>query len=176
MLRSGFNSPVTSSCGRLFDAVACLAGVRNQVRYEGQAALELEAAAGEGVEASYPVEIDRDGDAVIIRVAGMVRAVVADVIAGRESGRIETGLVSAKFHNWLATSLLEAACLLRASRGIATVALSGGCFQNLRLLTGLTRRLRGAGFEVIINRQVPANDGGISYGQTIVAAAVLGET
>jgi hydrogenase maturation protein HypF len=176
MLRSGFNSPMTSSCGRLFDAVACLAGVRSQVRHEGQAAMELEAAAADGVEASYPVEIGREGDTLIIKVGGMVRGVVADVLAGREGGGIQAGPVSTTFHNWLAASLLETACLLRASGGIATVALSGGCFQNLRLLTDLTRRLRGAGFDVITNRQVPANDGGISYGQTVVAAAVLGET
>ena len=175
MARSGFNSPVTSSCGRLFDAVACLAGVRSEVKYEGQAALEFEAAAADGVEDQYPVEVGREGGSVVIKVGAMLRGVVADVVPGPGRTRAGAGVVSARFHNWLAASLLEAASEVRAATGITTVALSGGCFQNLRLLTDLGRRLRGGGFEVIINRQVPANDGGISYGQTIVAAAVLGE-
>ncbi len=187
MLRKGVNSPITSSCGRLFDAVACLCGIRNQVRYEGQAALELEMARAEDVKASYPVVVRPENDGVVIGVRDLVKGIVEDVLAearcadverervhaGPGRARVERGKVSAQFHNWLAGSLSEAALMLREAHGIETVALGGGCFQNVSLLMQLKGLLAQAGFRVLTNRLVPANDGGISFGQTVVAAAML---
>jgi hydrogenase maturation protein HypF len=172
MTRRKFNSPVTSSCGRLFDAVSCLVGIRNRAKYEGQAALELEMAADPIWDEAYPTSLRWRGEVVVIEVSAMLRELVGDVIDGG-GPRAVAGLASAKFHNWLIRSLVETACLVRDKHGIETAALSGGCFQNARLLAGLKRALADAGFRVLVNRLVPANDGGISYGQTVVAAATL---
>ena len=181
MLKQGVNSPVTSSCGRLFDAVSCLCGIRREAKYEGQAALELEMALADDVDCAYPVVLDRQGDRIVIGVRGLIRK-IADEIAPevkREgaarwvSASPAKGEISAKFHNWLVLSLAEAASVLRERHGIATVALSGGCFQNAALLGSLERVLDGAGFRVITNHLVPANDGGVSFGQVVAAAAIL---
>ncbi|MFH1220948.1 MAG: carbamoyltransferase HypF [Candidatus Eisenbacteria bacterium] len=181
ILKSGFNSPMTSSCGRLFDAVSCLCGLRHEVKYEGQAALELEMAAGDDLGQAYPVVLDTEGEKVVIGVRGLVREIVRDVLGGPGSPGIGAGAVAgagstagtvgAKFHNWLARSLYETACLLRTRQGLEVAALSGGCFQNVRLLAQLKGLLEGGGFRVITNHLVPANDGGISFGQAVVAAA-----
>jgi hydrogenase maturation protein HypF len=146
--------------------------VRNQVGYEGQAALELEAAADRGVEGSYPVDLAALGDLVVIRHGPMIRSVVTDVLDGVRAGRVDREGISARFHRWLAQSLSETAGALREKHGIGTVALSGGCFQNARLLECLTGLLEGSGFAVLVNRVVPPNDGGISFGQAIVAASL----
>lgn len=172
-LRRSFNSPLTSSCGRLFDAVSCLCGVRNWARYEGQAALDLEMVAGECGGETYPVKLDRAGDMIVIGLRDMVKAVVKDVLGGMRTGDVDKGSISAKFHRWLAQSLAEAAREFRARHGITTAALSGGCFQNVLLLDNLMKLLEADGFNVLINRLVPANDGGISFGQVVVAAASL---
>jgi hydrogenase maturation protein HypF len=174
MIERGFNSPVTSSCGRLFDAVSCLVGIRRRVKYEGQAALELEMAADETADQAYPVGLRRQDGGIVIEVGPMIRELVEEILVSGEGWR-GAGLASAKFHNWLVRSLVEVAGALRTAHGVETAALSGGCFQNARLLAGLKRGLEEAGFGVIINRLVPANDGGISYGQTVVAAAVAGK-
>jgi hydrogenase maturation protein HypF len=181
MLRRGVNSPVTSSCGRLFDAVSCLCGVRCEAKYEGQAALELEMALDDGVDCAYPVVLDRQGDRIVIGVRDLIRELANEVApeavregAGRwTSPSRAKGEISAKFHNWLVRSLAEAASVLRERHGIATVALSGGCFQNAALLGRLECALGKAGFRVITNHLVPANDGGVSFGQAVAAAAVL---
>jgi hydrogenase maturation protein HypF len=172
-MRSRFNSPVTSSCGRLFDAVSSLCGVRSHARYEGQAALELEMAAAPGGDRKYPVSLTSDDGRIVIGHGQMIQAVVRDVLDGIQAGRVDTGGISAGFHRWLAESLAAAARALRDEHGITTVALSGGCFQNLLLLETLDRLLQTEGFRVLVNRMVPANDGGISFGQAIVAAASL---
>lgn len=173
ILKGRFNSPVTSSCGRLFDAVSCLCGVKNQARYEGQAALELEMAAADRVDGAYPVNLDTVEGTIVIRQGEMIRAVVKDVLEGIRAGRVDKGSISARFHQWLVRSLAEGARELGAAHGIKTVALSGGCFQNALLLDQLMHLLEAGGFRVLINRLVPANDGGISFGQVIVAAASL---
>jgi hydrogenase maturation protein HypF len=186
MIRKGVNSPVTSSCGRLFDAVACLAGLRNEVKYEGQGALELEMAAAVRADDAYPATTRAEGDSIVIPVRDLIREIVGEVLAaskkhGRDGGgpgewgsaAAITGRVSAKFHRWLALSLVKAACALRDRHSIATVALSGGCWQNTILLEDTTRLLEDAGFAVVTNRMVPANDGGLSLGQVVVAAALL---
>lgn len=170
MLDKGVNCPVTSSCGRLFDTVSCLCGVRDKVSYEGQAAIELEMAAEEGEAAPYTVAVETVDDMITITTKALIREIVDDLRNGKERGK-----VSARFHSWLAASLLEVAVMLRERHGTRTVALSGGCFQNEILLRLLRDRLTDRGFDVIINRQVPANDGGICFGQVVVAAATLAD-
>jgi hydrogenase maturation protein HypF len=168
MLDRRLNCPVTSSCGRLFDAVSALCGIRDRVSYEGQAAVELEMAVREDVVDVYTVEIKEDGETLILSPKAMLKEVVRDLLSGTD-----TGVVAARFHNWLASGLAETARLLRAKHGIDIVALSGGCFQNEILLKGLKRLLTDKGFEVIVNKRVPTNDGGISFGQVVVASAML---
>lgn len=173
MVRGGFNCPRTSSCGRLFDAVSCLCGVRNEVSYEGQAALELEMAVGDSHAGTYPVTLESAAGRILIGHRELVKAVVEDVLEGIRAGRIDSGSISARFHRWLIESLAQAAGAVRDDHGIKIVALSGGCFQNARLLRCLVERLEGIGLRVVTNRLVPPNDGGISFGQVIVAAACL---
>lgn len=168
-LDKGINCPVTSSCGRLFDAVSALCGVRRSITFEGQAAIELEMILDESEGGAYPATVSR-GRPMIIEAAPVVAAIVRDLKRGTGPGR-----VSARFHNWLIHSLHNAAVRLRDEEGLQTVALSGGCFQNAYLMKNLKTILSESGFNVIVNRLVPANDGGISFGQVVVARARLGE-
>ena len=160
-------SPLTSSVGRLFDAVAALVGVRSQVSYEGQAAIELEAAAraAPGRDRSCPPMV----------VDGAVldpRPTVEGLVAGRERG-MDAGDLAAQFHRALATGAADLACTLASTNGVDTVACSGGVFQNALLTDLLAERLRGSGLRVLLHEQLPPNDGSISAGQTCVAAARL---
>jgi hydrogenase maturation protein HypF len=168
MIDRGLNCPMTSSCGRLFDAVSAMCGIRTRISFEGQAAIELEMAAGEAIGECYPVEIDRKAGGLVISPKALIREIVNDLLAGTDRRT-----VSAKFHNWLAASLTEVALALRTTHGINLAALSGGCFQNEILLGGLVRLLGEKGFDVIINNLVPTNDGGISFGQAVVASAAI---
>jgi hydrogenase maturation protein HypF len=156
------NAPLSSGAGRLFDAVAALLGLHNTVTYEGQAAIELEHLAGTTVAAPYLCAVP-DGT---IRGAGLIAAAFDDLAAGRPRSEI-----AAAFHEGVAVAFATA-CSAAGSPG--TVALSGGCFQNLRLLSSLRNRLEDAGFRVLSHRLVPPNDGGVSYGQASVAAATFG--
>jgi hydrogenase maturation protein HypF len=149
------NAPLSSGLGRLFDAAAAILGVRETVSYEGQAAVELEQLAGELPADPYPW---RFGDTV-----GLATTCYLDAEAGRPREQI-----AAAFHETVAAGA-AAACAEAADRGL--VVLSGGCFQNLRLLASTRRRLEEVGFRVLTHRLVPPNDGGISYGQAAVAAA-----
>lgn len=167
MIAQGINSPLASSLGRLFDAVAALLGVRQEVIYEAQAAIELETLAEPGAYPSYPFEI-REGQPMILDVAPLVRGIVGDLQQGRPVGQI-----AGRFHHSVA-ELLAAACgLARQETNLNTVALSGGVFQNRRLTEQLVGRLEEMNFQVYLNRQVPPNDGGLSLGQAVVAAARL---
>ena len=163
--RTGLNAPPTSSMGRLFDAVASIAGVRHEVNYEGQAAIELEAIADPGEESAYRFEL---GDGVV-SAAPVIREIVEDVRAG-----VTAESVSAKFHNAAAEMIAEVCGRIREEHGLPVVALSGGVFQNLTLLAKAAERLEGAGFEVRTHRLVPPNDGGISLGQAAIAALRIG--
>jgi hydrogenase maturation protein HypF len=165
MARRGINSPVTSSAGRLFDAVAAVIGVRDKVSYEGQAAAELEQLADPAEDGAYQATIDSGG---VLQVAGtdLVRCVADDLAAG-----VDRGVISARFHNGLAGVIAECCLMLRERTGLATVALSGGVFQNFRLLNTVTGQLEGHSFTVLTHSRVPCNDGGISLGQAVVAAA-----
>jgi hydrogenase maturation protein HypF len=165
MGRRGVNSPVTSSAGRLFDAVAALLGVRDAINYEGQAAVELEQLADPAEAGCYLAQIGNH-DPFGISGCDLVREAAGDIAAGTPRE-----LVAARFHNGVA-ALIEAGCvLLRKRHGLATVALSGGVFQNLLLLRAAVARLEARGFRVLVHSRVPCNDGGISLGQAVVAAA-----
>jgi len=162
------NSPLTSSCGRLFDAVAALIGIRKQVNYEAQAAIELEMAISPSDDQSgYPVELI-PGDSWKISTRPLFEAVLADL-----ERKVPAGVISRRFHNGLIEAFTELAGLLRERTGLNRVCLSGGTFQNLYLAQGLETRLLAAGFEVFTHREVPAGDGGLSLGQAVIAAAKL---
>ncbi|MGH7906050.1 MAG: carbamoyltransferase HypF [Candidatus Binataceae bacterium] len=165
MARARLNSPLTSSVGRLFDAVAAILGLRDTVNYEGQAAIELEQRASPIERAAYRVAI-RDGNPRLIQATEIVQAVLEDLRLGRS---VET--IAARFHNTIARLIADICEMARASRGFSTVALSGGVFQNLFLLERTAGLLRQQGFRVLTHNRVPANDGGISLGQVVVAAA-----
>ena len=165
MARRGVNSPLTSSAGRLFDAAASILGVRDAINYEGQAAVELEQLADPGETGAYPAGLDT-GSPFRVRGGDLVQAVVDDLAVGTPRE-----IVAARFHHGVA-ALIEAGCLLLRDRhGLGTAALSGGVFQNLLLLRATVSRLEARGFRVLVHSRVPCNDGGISLGQAVVAAA-----
>ena len=170
MIARGLNSPLTSSLGRLFDAVAALIGLRSEVLYEGQAAIELETLAAKNAHAqSYPFAIQRpEGKPIILDVTPTIRAVVSDIQRGLPLPQIANN-----FHHTIAELLLAASAEARERTGLKRVALSGGVFQNRLLLETLITRLEEMQFQVYINRRVPPNDGGISFGQLAIAAARL---
>ena len=167
MIERGINSIETSACGRLFDAVASIAGVRDEVNFEAQAAIELEATAAMGIDATYPFDI-LDGEPWQIDMRPAIQAIVQDVLARRTAGHI-----SAAFHNTVAAIVVEVCRRLHSSEGIGRVCLSGGTFQNMYLLECAVAGLRAQGFEVFLHAKVPPNDGGISLGQAVIANAAL---
>jgi hydrogenase maturation protein HypF len=166
----GLNSPLTSSAGRLFDAVASLLGLRDRIGFEAQAAMELEALADSEADRVYPARLDDGGDALVVRTTDIVRGVVEDLLAEVPAARI-----AARFHATLADVLTRACERIRARTGLGAVALSGGVFQNAWLLAAALGRLETTGFEVYTHGQVPANDGGLALGQAAVAARRLAE-
>ena len=162
------NAPVASSAGRLFDAAASLLGIRDVAEYEAQAAIELELLAQEGSHEPLPYEIARHDGLLVYDPRPTLRA----LIEGRASG-IRAGGLAARFQETIAAVTRQLCGDVREATGLRQVALSGGVFQNQWLATTLVRRLVRDGFEVHTNERVPANDGGISYGQAAVAAARL---
>ncbi|MBM3134548.1 MAG: carbamoyltransferase HypF, partial [Chloroflexi bacterium] len=180
-IETGFNSPWTSSAGRLFDAVSALLDVRDVVNYEGQAAIELEMLVAEDVDEEYEV-IRKSGnqeiresdnarfpdslitDALILDPAPLLRAVVDDLLAGTPRP-----VMAARFHNTLARLIVDTCGIIRQQEGLNKVCLSGGVFQNVTLLSRTLRGLREAGFAPYIHHLVPPNDGGIALGQALVA-------
>ena len=164
----GLNAPVASSAGRLFDAAASLLGLRDVAEYEAQAAIDLEIAAGDRAAMPLPYGLERAGELLVYDP----RPTLAALLAGRAAGRA-VGPLAAAFHETIAELTRELCADAAASTGIRTVCLSGGVFQNRRLAGALLRRLARDGFDVYINRRVPVNDGGISYGQAAIAAATV---
>ena len=170
MMERHVNSPLTSSCGRLFDAVAALINLRHEVNYEAQAAVELEmcrdeAAAGQ----PYRFGLGEEGDLLQIDSRPLFRAIVEDMLRGATTGEI-----SQRFHDGLVEALVSIARVLRKRTSLNTVCLSGGTFQNTCLANGLEHQLQSEGFEVYTHSQVPAGDGGISLGQAVVATHRVG--
>jgi hydrogenase maturation protein HypF len=160
------NSPLTSSCGRLFDAVAALAGIRNEVNYEAQAAVELEMAmAGWPGELGYELEITQQEGQLIFTTHELFSALIADLERSKP-----VAVISARFHLGLVEVLARAAEMLRRRTQLNRVCLSGGSFNNRFLLEKLEARLRANDFEVFTHSEVPAGDGGLSLGQAMVAA------
>jgi hydrogenase maturation protein HypF len=167
MIERGINSVETSACGRLFDAVASIAGVRDEVNFEAQAAIELEMSAVPGVDAAYPFDI-LEGDPCQIDMRPAIQAIVRDLVAG-----LPGAYISAAFHNTVAGVVVEVCRRLHASEGIGRVCLSGGTFQNMYLLERAVAGLRADGFDVFLHSKVPPNDGGIALGQAMIANAAL---
>jgi hydrogenase maturation protein HypF len=196
MLARGVNAPVTTSAGRLFDGVAALIGLNQEVNFEGQAAMALEFAAVGREGGAYPFVLTKDegrktkslsanptehptnptehpelvegcGSAqapTILDWQPMIEAILADLRRG-----VEGGVIAARFHNALVGALITVAQAVGQPR----VALTGGCFQNRLLTERAADQLEHTGFEVLLHRLVPPNDGGISLGQVAVAAARL---
>jgi hydrogenase maturation protein HypF len=171
-LERKLNSPLTSSMGRLFDAAAALAGVRQKVNYEAQAAIEFEALSDPDETGLYPFEF-AEGP-VLSKVEGQInaspaiQALIADVLTGQPVPRI-----SARFHNGLAEMVRDVCASIRVETGASRVALSGGVWQNVTLLLKTIPLLQKAGFQVYIHHKVPANDGGLALGQVAIAAFKL---
>ena len=164
MIAHGVNTIGTSSCGRLFDAVASIVGLRQEINFEGQAAIELEAIAADGVADSYPFALDSD----MLDFRPAIVRIVAEVRAGTPAPEI-----AARFHNTVAEAIVEVCRRLRAEEKLNRVCLSGGTFQNMKLLARTLAGLRRLDFEVFTHAQVPPNDGGIALGQAVIAAEIL---
>ncbi len=165
MAERRINAPLSSSAGRLFDAVAALLSIRDTINYEGQAAVELEQLADPGETGSYRAEIS-EGAPFRIQGASLVRAVTGELADGAPAP-----LVAARFHNGIAALIEDGCVLARERHGLDTVALSGGVFQNLLVTERAVARLAARGFHVLLHSRVPCNDGGISLGQAVVAGA-----
>jgi len=165
-IAKGLNSPLTSSCGRLFDAVAALIGVRGEISYDAQAAVELEAVAADAPDESglYPFSMQETGGLRIIKVADLFAALLVDL-----RSRVPPRLMAARFHNTVARMIAETCRGLAAEAGLKRVVLSGGVFQNRLLLRKTVPMLEAAGLIVYTHRQVPTNDGGVSLGQAVIA-------
>jgi hydrogenase maturation protein HypF len=170
MLARRFNAPPTSSAGRLFDAAASIAGVRDEASYEGQAAVELEwLTSGAAPDTAYPFEVDFPEDAKkpgIVDTRPLIRAAAAD--AGRG---VEAAVISRRFHAGVVAIVMEVCCRVAKQTGLHVVVLSGGVFMNALLASELQRSLTDSGLRVYRHRLVPPNDGGLSLGQLAIAAA-----
>lgn len=158
------NSPYTSSCGRLFDAVSAILDIGKEADYEGQAAVELESVADMGVDKGYPFEIIKRDGIWIVFFEKMFRSIIEDI-----GDKVPIPSIAGKFHITIADVILEACRLLVNENNINRIALSGGVFQNRLLIELTVKRLEEKGMTVLIHRNVPANDGGIALGQAVVA-------
>jgi len=163
-IKGGINSPLTSSCGRLFDAVSALIGLRGRIDYEAQAAIELEMLADESETGSYPFSIIEQKGINIVHFDELFSAIIADIREG-----VSPANISMKFHRTMARVVVQMCQHLSNNTGIKKVALSGGVFQNRLLLRLAVAALEGAGLEVLTHGEVPVNDGGVSVGQAVIA-------
>ncbi|MBD3182911.1 carbamoyltransferase HypF [Candidatus Poribacteria bacterium] len=166
IIQKDINSPMTSSCGRLFDAVSSLIGIRDAITYEAQAAIELEMIASPDVSQSYIYNIENADDCFNINVSGMIREIIHDL-----NQNLSKGMISAKFHNTLANFITETCKFIGQNWNNESdkVVLSGGTFQNRYLTNKLYNQLKKQGFKVYTQKRVPTNDGGISLGQAVIA-------
>lgn len=163
LLQSRINAPFTTSCGRLFDAVAAALDIcRDAISYEAQAAIELEAITDRNNNEFYEMPFGNG----VITTKSMWSEILNDIKSG-----VPKAQISAKFHNAIAKGFANAAMIIANAKQIKCVALSGGTMQNLYLLGALQKELQNNGFEVLINKNIPANDGGIAFGQALIAAA-----
>ena len=167
MISGKINSPLTSSLGRLFDGVSAICSIRTHVYNEGQAAMELEMMAEDNDAACYNFAWEKVNDGYCIDPAPIVRDIVNDLTA-----RTGTGIISARFHKTLVKMYSELCMVISSDMDLDRIVLSGGVFQNSVFTRGLVSELEGKGLKVYTHKLVPPNDGGISLGQAVVAAAV----
>ena len=160
MLEHQINTPLTSSMGRLFDSIAALCGVRSEVNYEAQAAIELESQIDSQEEGFYYLPFEKD----ILRIKPLLTGVINDL-----RYHVSIPIISAKFHNGLAKAVLEVCQVARDQHNLKSIALSGGVWQNTTLLKKAIPLLEKSGFKVYIHNQVPSNDGGVALGQAVIA-------
>ncbi|PKQ37848.1 MAG: hypothetical protein CVT59_06165 [Actinobacteria bacterium HGW-Actinobacteria-1] len=165
MIERGVNSPLTSSMGRLFDAMAAICGVRDDARYEGQAAIELEALADASAEGSYRFGIT-PGAPAVIESAPVLEAALDDLAHG-----VPASTVSARFHRAVAAAIVDECARASAAAGTSVVALAGGVLMNRLVMDGAFSGLDDAGLQPITHVRLPVNDGGVSFGQAVVAWA-----
>lgn len=158
------NTPQTSSMGRFFDAISSLLSIRDEVHYEGQAAIELEMVANPEIREAYSFCLPNEESPLVIDPTEIIRGVVRDLIDG-----VSISKISGKFHRTISHLITETCKILRAKEGLNRVVLSGGVFQNMLLHTFVTEELKESGFEVYTHHLVPTNDGGLSLGQAVVA-------
>jgi hydrogenase maturation protein HypF len=161
------NAPLTSSAGRLFDAVAAVLGIRDAINYEGQAAIELEQRADLTEHGTYSAAVT-EGPALQLHGVDLVRAALNDLRAG-----VAPEAIATRFHHGVADAIIRVCLMLRDSTGVGVAALSGGVFQNILLLERTVAGLERWGFRVLTHSRVPPNDAGISLGQVAIAAASL---
>jgi hydrogenase maturation protein HypF len=168
LITTGTASPMTSSMGRLCDAVGALCGLRANVTYEGQAAIELEAACDPSEHGAYEMPLTALDAMAVIDPRPAISQVTADMAAG-----VGVGVIAARFHNALARATVDMCSEQAAAHGTERVVLSGGVFQNRRLLESVSAGLGAAGLRVLVPARLPVNDGAIAYGQAAVAAAIM---
>jgi len=170
MMDRDFNSPLTSSAGRLFDAVSALLGIRDCISFKGEAAIELENTAAEYCDEIYDFKIRSSGKGLILEFWPMIDKIVADL-----KNRKPVSTISRKFHNTVAEAVKDLACRLRRKRRLSNVVLSGGVFQNRILLSETKRRLKDAGFSVYTHSKTSSSDSSLSLGQAVIAARTAGK-
>ncbi|MBI4776896.1 MAG: carbamoyltransferase HypF [Deltaproteobacteria bacterium] len=168
MMDKGIHTPRTSSCGRLFDAVSSLVGIRDLVTYEGQAAIELEALSDFRESDEYPFDIVRENGTVVLKSESLFGPLVMDVLNG-----VHRGTIGSRFHHTLISAWAELCNRAREESGVNQVVLSGGVFQNRFLFETAVQRLADWEFEVYVHEKLPTNDACISFGQAVVADAKL---
>ena len=169
MLERGINSPLSSSCGRLFDAVAAITGLRHAIAYEGQAAIELEALAEQSEPAGeYPYAIFTEAEGFTVDFRLMIGAILGDMKAGEP-----LPVMARRFHDTLAAAAADTCAHIRRESGVERVVLSGGVFQNKLLTEQVYDLLTARGFQVFTHRLVPPNDGGLALGQALIAGRTV---
>ncbi|CAH2213307.1 carbamoyltransferase HypF [Tepidibacter aestuarii] len=164
MIKNDLNSPETSSMGRLFDAVSALTGLKRQITYEGEAAINLESIADKEEKGTYNYDIDYINDTYIVNTDNIIKNILSDI-----HNNICTSIISKRFHNTVISFSVDMCKIIREKSGINSVALSGGVFQNEIILKGIYSELLNNGFEVYTHGEIPCNDGGISIGQLVIA-------
>jgi hydrogenase maturation protein HypF len=166
MIKKRINSPMTSSMGRLFDGIASMVGIRQHINFEGQAAMELEMMSDDTTTEAYDFEMISDKSPVI-QTFPIIRGVAHDIAKG-----VSQQVIGSKFHQTIVRLFTKVCEMVRSKTGINTVAMSGGVFQNRILLCGLKSSLKDKNFKTIAQKKVPCNDGGLSLGQAVAAAAI----
>jgi len=170
MIAKQLNSPVTTSLGRFFDGISALLGICSTNSYEAQGAIEMENTVEKAENESYPVQINTDNDLLILASQPVVQGIIQDLASG-----VDRGIIAGRFHNFVAEGLAGLAGGLAERIKIKIVCLAGGVFQNDIILSRVVKILESSGLQVYYNQELPINDGSISFGQAVVADALLGQ-